>query len=81
MNLFLKVENWLANVEGMDKDQIRTLARNARPDLRKGVNATVLRYLAKTVTNLENVEHTVHVAMGDYTGCDPLSPPMVDNLF
>jgi hypothetical protein len=66
MNIFLRYENWLNEVDGMTGSQITELARRAQPDLRERVKETILRYALVVVTKLQGIDDSVSLALGDY---------------
>ena len=79
MTLFLNIEKWLVEVEGMTGEQMNDLARAAQPELRDRVRKTVSNYILETVTKLEATEHAAQEAIGDYDKCVfPLSPSIIE---
>ena len=60
------MDNWLVAVDGMTGEQITKLVRKAQPDLQEKVKRIVLDYISETVTKLEDTDHSVILAIGDY---------------
>ena len=66
MNLFLKQDNWLREVEGMTGSQTVNISRNALPHLRKAVGDTISRYASKLVLALSSGDASHGLSIGDY---------------
>lgn len=66
MNIFLRYENWLGEVEGMTGAQIFDIAWNALPKLRPMVCAVVSEYVSVLVKELEGTDPEQRLAIGDY---------------
>ena len=66
MNIFLRYENWLGEVEGMTGAQIFDIAWNALPKLQPMVRAVVSEYVSVLVKELEGTDPEQRLAIGDY---------------
>jgi hypothetical protein len=67
MNIFLKGDNWLVEVEGMRAIDIFNIAHNPLPNLRKQVRKAVDLYISDIVSKLKDVAGPAEqLQIGDY---------------
>lgn len=66
VNIFLRYENWLEEVQGMTGAQIFDISRDALPKLRPMVRSAVSRYVLELVKKLEQTDPAERLAVGDY---------------